>query len=113
MGSSLAPYDGLNLAEHVGDNPAAVENNRALLHQALNLPSTPLWLQQVHGNTVINSRDWFSGVKADACWTDQHETICAILSADCLPLLLCDEDGSQVAPHSQCSETINAPKTLS
>jgi len=96
-GFSLPPYTGLNLAQHVGDKVETVERNRALLQRQLQLPSPPLWLQQVHGNRVINSEEWSADATADACYTSQRKIVCAVLSADCLPLLLCDKDGSQIA----------------
>jgi YfiH family protein len=96
-GLSLPPYAGLNLAEHVGDELEPVEQNRSLLQQELQLPSSPLWLQQVHGIKTISSDDWFSNITADACYTGQMNVVCAILTADCLPLFLCNKEGSQVA----------------
>jgi YfiH family protein len=96
-GFSLPPYAGLNLAGHVGDEIERVRQNRNLLEKELNLPSTPLWLQQVHGQEIIEDKDWFPNVSADACFSKQNDSVCAILTADCLPLLLCDEKNRQVA----------------
>lgn len=96
-GYSLPPYTSLNLAGHVGDNTEHVRQNRNLIQDELNLPSTPLWLQQVHGNEIIEDKDWFPDVSADACFSKQNDSVCAILTADCLPLLLCDEKNRQVA----------------
>ncbi|MFT5350296.1 MAG: YfiH family protein, partial [Gammaproteobacteria bacterium] len=96
-GTSLPPYAGLNLASHVGDEPETVERNRALLQHELQLPSPPLWLQQEHGARLISSGEWSINVIADACFTRQGNIVCGILTADCLPLLLCNKEGSQVA----------------
>lgn len=96
-GFSQAPYASLNLAEHVGDNIEQVEQNRNLLQQELHLPAPPLWLKQVHDNTVIESDDWHPGIAADGCTTHKPGIVCAILTADCLPLLLCDEQSRQIA----------------
>jgi purine-nucleoside/S-methyl-5'-thioadenosine phosphorylase / adenosine deaminase len=96
-GFSLPPYASLNLAQHVGDKLETVEQNRTFLQHELQLPSAPLWLQQVHGKQVINSDEWSADVVADACYTKQDGIVCAVLTADCLPLLLCDKEGSQIA----------------
>ncbi len=96
-GFSSPPYTGLNLAKHVGDEHDTVERNRVLLQSELQLPGAPLWLEQVHGNRIIDSADWFTGIRADASVTRERDIVCAILSADCLPLLLCNEEGSQIA----------------
>jgi YfiH family protein len=98
-GVSAAPYDGLNLATHVDDRPECVAENRARLRQALALPAEPLWLQQVHGCEVaclpkMGSDPIFT---ADAAWRDRPGEVCAVMTADCLPLLLCDCSGREVA----------------
>jgi len=87
-GASEGPWAGLNLGAACGDDPAAVDANRRDL-QAL-LPSAPLWLSQVHGRRVIRGANWYAGVEADAIWTDKRDQVLAILTADCLPLLLVD-----------------------
>lgn len=84
-----------NLATHVGDAPAHVAANRAILRQSL--PAEPIWLDQVHGVRCIAAAPAATGGAADAAWTDRRETVCAILSADCLPVLLCDRGGTVVA----------------
>lgn len=94
-GVSSTPYASLNLGSHVGDSPAAVERNRRLL--AGHLPSEPLWLQQVHGTKVARADAVSSGVEADAAFTDRVGVVCAVMTADCLPVLLCDRAGSVVA----------------
>jgi polyphenol oxidase len=96
-GHSVEPYAGLNLSMHVGDEIEHVRQNRLLLEQELKLPRSPLWLRQVHENNVINASEWSSNIPADACYTNQKDTVCAILTADCLPLLLCDKNATQIA----------------
>ncbi|MDY6980090.1 MAG: peptidoglycan editing factor PgeF [Pseudomonadota bacterium] len=93
-GVSAAPYDSLNPASHVGDSPQAVASNRA----RLGLPAEPGWLQQVHGTQVaVLEANGRIGLQADAAYTRTPGVICAVLTADCLPVLLCDRDGREVA----------------
>lgn len=94
-GVSRAPFDGFNLALHVGDCPAHVAANRARLRAVL--PSEPRWLAQVHGTRVKDLDGADDGAAADAAVTRRAGTVAAILTADCLPLLLCARDGSVVA----------------
>ena len=94
-GVSNAPYDSLNLGGHVGDAPLAVARNRMLLEPLL--PSEPVWLQQVHGTTVANAAQADCWPAADACVSSHAGAVCAVMTADCLPVLLCDERGSVVA----------------
>lgn len=97
-GVSRAPYDALNLATHVGDDEAAVLENRRLLKRALNLPAEPLWLTQVHGTEVAMPGDAGNpACEADACLSRESGQVCVVMTADCLPLLLCDRDGTVVA----------------
>ncbi len=122
-GVSVSPYDSMNPAAHVGDAPAAVAENRRILRQAL--PSEPLWLNQVHGIRVVEvslppMQSSLSALKgatgevsespptlhfqrgevtpeADASLTRQPGLVCAVLTADCLPVLFCDDAGKVVA----------------
>lgn len=94
-GVSVGRYAGLNLGAHVHDAPAAVVCNRQLL--AAHLPSEPVWLEQVHGTAVVRAQAASAGAQADAAFTDEHGVVCAVLTADCLPVLLCDSAGSVVA----------------
>jgi polyphenol oxidase len=94
-GVSRGSHASLNLGGHVGDLPAAVERNRGVL--ARHLPSEPLWLQQVHGTTVVRADEASPGVEADAAFTRRAGVVCAVMTADCLPVLLCDRGGSVVA----------------
>ncbi len=98
-GISLAPYDSLNLGDHVGDAASAVAGNRARLRSALDLPAEPRWLRQVHGTEVVDSarQSESDTCQADATYTDRPGVVCAVLSADCLPLLLCDRAGTRIA----------------
>ncbi len=96
-GVSGGPYASLNLGDHVGDAPAAVAANRARLAAALAFPAEPLWLNQVHGCTVAESGTAVAGCEADAAVARGPGRACAVLTADCLPVLFCDLDGSRVA----------------
>ncbi|WP_028536571.1 peptidoglycan editing factor PgeF [Paludibacterium yongneupense] len=95
-GVSAAPYASLNLGDHVGDDPLCVAANRARL--AERLPAPPLWLKQTHGTTVADADlDHESAPDADGVVARRAGRVCAIMTADCLPLLLCDRSGSIVA----------------
>jgi len=115
-GVSLAPFDSFNPASHVGDDPAAVAENRRLLRQWL--PAEPLWLNQVHGAAVVGCGEPANRINhPDAVRASPHPTACdavpppeadasvsfqpnevrAVLTADCLPVLFCDEAGTVVA----------------
>jgi len=96
-GVSTGPYASMNPADHVGDAPAAVAVNRRRLEQLLQLPAAPVWLQQVHGTGVVDAAAVHGPVQADAAYACQPGVVCAVLTADCLPLLLCDRAGSRVA----------------
>jgi polyphenol oxidase len=97
-GVSAAPWHACNLGDHVGDLPQAVAANRRLLCAAAELPAEPQWLRQVHGSTVadLDARDRAALPTADASITSQVGTVCAVLTADCLPVLLAASDGSVV-----------------
>lgn len=97
-GVSQPPYDSLNLATHVGDDPAAVIENRRRLVEEANLPEQPRWLSQVHGARVVHADEVERDLtEADAVWTDQPGQVCAVLVADCVPILLASRDGRYVA----------------
>jgi len=96
-GVSLPPYDSLNLGDHVGDDPQAVAVNRRQLQAVLALPAEPHWLSQVHGSCVVDAAETPSGCEADAVFSRDAGDVCAVLTADCLPVLLCDSGGSVVA----------------
>lgn len=96
-GCSRAPYHSANFASHVGDDPAAVARNRTVLQQQLALPAAPLWLNQVHSDRVVDASEWQPQLSADGIVTRSRGQVCVAMGADCLPLLLCDSAGSQVA----------------
>ena len=94
-GVSAGPWRSLNLATHVGDDPRAVSENRARLSARLGLPDAPQWLDQVHGTRVhLPASD---SLCADACVEDRPGRVCVVLTADCLPVLLCNTAGTRVA----------------
>lgn len=95
-GCSTGPYSQANLALHVGDNGAHVEANRTQLLTQLKVGHIQ-WLEQIHGTDVVTAADDGLTRTADACTTEQVDLACAVLTADCLPLLLCDQRGQQVA----------------
>lgn len=102
-GASAAPYRGLNLGDHVGDDPAAVAENRRRL--AAGLGTRPVFLRQVHGCTVVRLDGAAApagpvaapALEADACWTTERGLACCILVADCLPVLFAAPGGRGVA----------------
>jgi hypothetical protein len=93
-GVSVAPYASFNLGSHVGDNPLAVSRNRMLL--APLLPSEPVWLNQVHGLGVADAGHAGCLPEADASVSKHPGAVCVVMTADCLPVLLCDDKGSVV-----------------
>jgi polyphenol oxidase len=95
-GVSAPPYASLNLGGHVGDSPAAVAENRRRLVAAAGLPAEPVWLSQVHGVAVADLDTAAKG-PADAAFTRRAGRVCAILTADCLPILLASDAGDLVA----------------
>jgi YfiH family protein len=94
-GVSSGAFATLNLASHVADDPASVAENRRRLRA--HLPSEPLWLAQVHGSRVVCAEESVAGVEADGAFSRRPGVVCAVLTADCLPVLLCDAAGSVVA----------------
>nr|WP_242469509.1 peptidoglycan editing factor PgeF [Rhabdochromatium marinum] len=98
-GLSDGPFASLNLATHVGDDPQRVAANRQRLSQTLHLPSEPLWLEQVHGTQVFEcGQAPVAGIPcADASLTRTSGRVCAVLTADCMPILLAEREGRAVA----------------
>lgn len=94
-GCSPSPWDSLNLGDHVGDDPTRVAANRAALRR--HLPAEPLWLQQVHGIAVAAADVPPTALPADAAYSRQSGRVCAVMTADCLPVLFCDRAGTVVA----------------
>lgn len=93
-GVSTGPYASLNLGDHVGDAPLAVARNRSLLSSLL--PSDPVWLKQVHGTVVVDAGTTSCHPDGDGCVSPHPGAVCVVMTADCLPVLLCDEQGSVV-----------------
>jgi YfiH family protein len=96
-GLSRGAYAGLNLGDHVGDDAGRVAGNRELLRKGLGLPSEPTWLQQVHGCSVADLADGARDCQADAALACRPALVCAVLTADCLPLLMTNRQGTCVA----------------
>ncbi|MBN9123592.1 MAG: hypothetical protein BGO99_04765 [Nitrosospira sp. 56-18] len=90
------PYATFNLGDHVGDDPQIVSRNRLLLREIL--PSEPMWLKQVHGRRVLNADhdDCSIPCHADASFSSRPGSVCAVMAADCLPILICDRAGTLV-----------------
>ena len=97
-GVSLPPYDSLNLGAHCGDDLVHVEENRKRMFAAGQLPSKPVWLEQVHGKDVLKlTGEPYASKRADASYSNTPGTVCAVMTADCLPVLFCNRDGTEVA----------------
>lgn len=94
-GVSPAPYDTLNLGMHVEDDPLNVARNRQLLNTYV--PTEPVWLNQVHGVAVVDAGHASCVPDADAAWSQTKRAVCAVMTADCLPVLFCNREGSVVA----------------
>lgn len=96
-GVSAGRWASLNLGDRAGDDPAAVAENRRRLARDLALPAEPAWLQQVHGPGVVDAAACAPMPEADAAMAQEAGAVCAVLTADCLPVLLCDREGGAVA----------------
>ncbi len=96
-GVSEDAYAHFNLALHVEDNPSHVKKNRQLLYKSLNLPSEPAWLEQVHGVQIINATHANKTPQADASFATEKNKVCVVMTADCLPILICNQQGTKVA----------------
>ena len=94
-GVSTGPFGTLNLGDHVGDADSSVLTNRKRLSQLL--PSEPCWLKQVHGINVVPADARFQGSEADASFTREIGHVSCVMTADCLPVLFCNIQGTQVA----------------
>lgn len=95
-GHSEAGYRGFNLATHVDDDPQTVDSNRHLLVEQLQLPGEPQWLEQVHSTDVVDL-DASTRRQADAALAHKPGTVAVVMTADCLPALITDSEGSEVA----------------
>jgi YfiH family protein len=97
-GVSTGKFAGFNVGGHVGDSDEAVQANRKMLHHQIPSASTITWLNQVHGTRVIHApSEYEEGVEADAVWSDESDFACAVMTADCLPIVLGDIEGRCVA----------------
>lgn len=94
-GFSKGAYSSFNLALHVGDEEQAVHQNRARLRELLNLRNEPNWLDQIHSDRVIDIG--CMNVQADASYTRRKEKVCVVMTADCLPILICNQVGTEIA----------------
>lgn len=95
-GVSKGTYTAMNLGDHVDDQPDAVADNRQHLLDTLALPAEPVWLRQVHGRTIVLADQAAPNPEGDGAtsWSPGH--VCAVLTADCLPVLLCNSAGTRV-----------------
>ncbi|NOQ87589.1 MAG: peptidoglycan editing factor PgeF [Gammaproteobacteria bacterium] len=98
-GVSIGDFNEYNLAKHVGDDAQSVKSNRAKLVEDLYLPAEPVWLEQVHSNIVICADDTAAGdvIPADASFSRKKGVVCAVMTADCLPVFFCNQAGNEVA----------------
>ena len=106
-GVSQGPYASLNPAAHVSDDMGLVRQNRQIIREMLDLPSEPVWLEQIHSNRAVKAvnplysslRKGDEGIRqqADASYTNEAGIVCVVMTADCLPLLVCSADGAQVS----------------
>lgn len=96
-GHSKKPFNELNLALHVDDQADDVLKNRHTLIETLHLPSEPIWLEQTHSSKIICVDNATENLHADASYTKEKNTICTIMTADCVPILFCNQEGTKVA----------------
>jgi polyphenol oxidase len=96
-GYSEAPYAGLNMGFGSGDDPSAVRKNRTSLLREVDAPSEPIWLAQVHGVECVEAKSDAAGIAADASFSRTPNEVCAVMTADCMPVLFCSVDGERVA----------------
>ena len=96
-GVSLPPFDSFNLGDHVCDDPKAVQQNRSLLVDKFDLPHQPFFLIQTHSTKVIELPFTGSNGEADAVYTQQANQVCLVMTADCLPVLFFNKEGTEVA----------------
>ena len=96
-GVSLPPFDSFNLGDHVEDDKSAVKTNRTLLVEKFNLPHFPLLLTQTHSTRVITLPYEGNDLEADAVYTAQPNQVCLVMTADCLPVLFTNKQGTEVA----------------
>ena len=95
-GHSKGNFANFNLALHVGDEQASVLANRALLSKHYNLPSAPIWINQTHSKISVDADSTSTIVNADASYSKKPGTVCGVLTADCLPVFICNKEGTAV-----------------
>ena len=95
-GSSKGKFDNFNLALHVDDEQSSVLANRDLLLRHFNLPSAPIWINQMHSKMSVDADSISSIVDADASYSKKIGTVCGVLTADCLPIFVCNREGTAV-----------------
>ncbi|MCO7225303.1 peptidoglycan editing factor PgeF [Pleionea sp. CnH1-48] len=97
-GVSQGVYQAMNVGDHVGDDAEHVATNRQRLVEALALPSEPFWLNQTHSTDVVPVTSLSeTPIEADASYSEQPSQVCAVMTADCLPVLFTDKKGQWVA----------------
>ncbi|MCE7556328.1 peptidoglycan editing factor PgeF [Aliivibrio fischeri] len=99
-GVSSSPFDSFNLGDHVGDDHKDVVLNREKLITLGQLPTAPTWLNQIHSTRVVHlpNQDFFeTPPSADAAYTNQAKQVCCVMTADCLPVVICNKEGTEVA----------------
>jgi len=98
-GVSQGVYSALNLGDHVNDDSASVKTNREILENKGKLPNSPAWLEQIHGDLIVevNHRSIGTVPRADGAWSAERDVICAVLTADCMPVLMTNRRGTKVA----------------
>ena len=96
-GYSRDPYNESNLSFNVGDNPNDVEKNRAALLDYLILQDSPVWLEQKHGGKILSIDKIPDDIKADGSYTTRKNRVCVVTTADCVPILFCNKEGTKVA----------------
>lgn len=95
-GVSVGAYASLNLGTHVGDDPKNVAENRSRLRTSLALPADPLWMKQVHGTGVVDAATMAVDIEADGAYANRGHVVCAVLTADCLPIFICNRQGTEI-----------------
>ena len=95
-GRSKGNFANFNLALHVGDEQSSVLANRDLLLRCYNLPSAPVWINQTHSKMSVDADSTSSIVNADASYSKKPGTVCGVLTADCLPVFICNKEGTAV-----------------
>jgi YfiH family protein len=95
-GHSKGNFANFNLALHVGDERSSVLANRDLLLRRYNLPSAPVWINQTHSKMSVDADSTSTIVNADASYSKKPGTVCGVLTADCLPVFICNKEGTAV-----------------